>query len=1655
MDEIPESLEARLQQSGKYSFLQESHLQKRENHTSENVSQIRENGLKMVSQNNAHSGVEIPVIELKGADSRDPIKLIEAMSNLGAQYGAIKFVIPEGPERERFANNLKIDPKTFWFASTKQLGRPQNRDLESRLHFHSSLARFHTEMGAMRIPFEETKNEHSLTVKEEEGKKNGVKSVLMEASNEEERAFDIAETDHLNVDSEKAKEASSIKSGDVPEAGQMRQENVIFDPPTNEPISPKKEPFPAKKEPQSIPSFIKKPPSISGRTIDLYSLFKAVVFRGGLDQVEESNLWVQIASNFLQKEDLNRELATLKNIYITILLPFEKLAFGRAYSSKKSALKRPFQDDKQAFKRAHVEDAPLILGSAKEFRRSTKVKASKGILLNSPHLVGSRKCTPSSREPRRRKASTKSMTPQQQLNHIIRNTYLNQTITQDSSAQDEHSSYTSLNEFMENDFYFQRALGLEGMSAENKELAFWEFLAKDREDSGPLPEQALDIPSILTRTGLSFLGDGLVSKKRPIDGEQAPSLTEVLRNSLHQWNLHNLPILPNSLLGALSEGDVNNRDLASPVLSVGMTYSTENWRCEEHFTQLCSYHLTGAPKKWYFIPEDQFDKFEELVKEVSQMEEVFDKKKVLLLLSGLECDKVALMNALSQGAFSQPEVRLQHSNAAFQQLILASNKVKTTAFNQAFFITPELLRLRGIRFFMASQGPGEFIFKYPKTYSATVSLGVNVCESVNVATKTWLNYAIEGEKWLAKQHIIPCFLTFKMLLNLAQLYETPGSDIHFSPEVYLNVVEIYNYCFGQEVYLRNLVRKRAKYIREFVVDEKTFGDVDPVSDDSLENTFPSKIVLTDTHTNQTFILTLANFLDYIQANENEENSAEKTVPVLSSEQYRVDLFLFYSDEKLKAFRKTLSSYSVDYERWIRSYEAQMAVTDEISLKNCRSLLADGEKIYVAISLLDFVQEFYGNVPSLAPNNAESTKIGVFKGYIENLRLFLAQSNAFIEECQTLLLVKHQQRIRGNDSAQAKPVDLKALASVIERIAKVNFSCVEFDQIFELQNEIENFDRACKSLFQTSNKSISEFNDLISLGESFGLEIPSLTFIIRLRDRLKWLQVYNVIVSGGDPFGDKKDHFTVVDLKMFFSEGLRILGRNDTERAETIQSIIAESDAFNTEVDVFFGQVSALDEMNLQLFDGIYERFEKKAKSTGPKRVFMSFENLVRLLDVKGHYNLFPRFKEFREYAENAARTNEFSFAYHEVKGLKTAIDESKLAFNSQILVNALFAAERWVFHLWENLRDSQQVTTFKSLVGKKDGINARYSLNGPLIKKLLLMAEKNRFSFANESDTYYLSAAYQANKEKEEETHSQPDGEETEDEVEEARKGPEKSCSSADKVPQTPEPEAPMIYCICREYEFGTMIECDHCNEWYHIHCVEDQGSSDDDSYMCPVCKLLTTEVQKDAFLQKQGTLENLQIMLEEGKALKTCPLNEYNKLSELCSSTNEHKRAVFTKILEIKNSTVFSLRKKSGYLKFMLRKVYGAGVVLEDILSDLLQVIRVYDKALREEGDARKAQIEQQEREFREREGQMRKENEEAELLSKVAQLAAFSGIEPTITPTSGVSLPSVNLETLPKVKTFAAQNGNVVNLQPVHNFQPPMQSLKQKHDFPGDAGQ
>ncbi|CUM57185.1 unnamed protein product [Debaryomyces tyrocola] len=1536
----------------------------------------------------------IPIFQLNDAQFQDPIKFIDSVHEMGAKYGAIKLVIPENTENS-FKSNFQINSDLFWFQTNKLLNNSTNNELENRLRFHQELIEFHlqhkkedalTEGSLTNVETSKespipptsdvlsastpdsnpnTKDSTPVPVNEAKKPKLNLPSFLNKLPMIDKRPLDLyklfrsvlirggfIEVVNKKLWAQIGRElgykgkimtslSSSLKSSYlrilypfemasnnrkyelvgivVPTADSTNgahNENIID---SNHSVS-------------DNPGMDVEPPLIIGSSKDFKRSIKLKSAKGfllnspHLIDVKQPNTFISKGINEGEIDTTKKRKKNSGESAITPITPASQINHGLKSIINNQSV---YQDDS----RLELNGKSASIYNLRQFMEKDLKFQEYIIQQNKDHF--------------------------NKVNVNSNDKFFYQFNDQNISVMERNIINLEKFEQLYWSFIMNKKLKHNDNDKNTNDIATW--------NDGLELENGTNLPSFINGSGFARIGDDLINHKNHltnvnvnnatstnnVNGANANNYTtsknssptnnietnsynssdyinNLIQTSLNPWNLHNLPVLANSLLGGLSESDLNNQDLINPTLSIGMTFSTENWKCEDHFTQLCNYQFFGSYKKWYFIPELDFEKFEQLVKEVNDKnnERVNinnDDWNIEVLLkyfnNGEDTTNIeyeSLLNSLENMINPSPDYnnsRMQHSNPLFQKIIDYRNQRREKLnYNQEFMITPELLKQKGISFTTTIQKPGEFIIKFPKTYSSTISFGLNLSEEVNFATKNWLNYAIEGEKWLNKQSILPNFLIFKLLINLAQLYESGNNNVFFNSEIYEQSLHMYSSLYKQELKLRDRVRKKFSHIRELVIDDKTFGDIDSTADDDLASTFPSKIVLTDVKLKQTFILSLPRFLEYVELSELENDYDIKSVPkLMGNPNLKIELHLFYSDDKLKSFYRILNTYSIDYDEWMQNYERLMNENSELSLRVYRSLLIDGEKIYLALSSSNFFHVF-NNKPNNEPEDYETIKLNTFKNYIENLRLFVNDANDFIEECQSILSIKHQQRIRNgntnNDFQRPNGDVLARLINLIDKIPTLNFSCSETEQILEFKVEIENFDRACRQLISKAKQSnsLQEFNDLINLGQSFGIELPSLAFLIRLRDRLQWIETYDKILKGGDPYSDKKDIFSLQDLKNFRDLGINLLGRRDIDKIRIIDSIIDHSEEMNYKL-VEFLSFEYAELVSFEELDRILTDLESKSKAQGEDRIFVYLDNYEKLVNLKQNSKLVKQFKDFKDSIVTCGK-----FTIQEIKQLQTSISESGLKFEMKVLDNNLSNGEEWVSKVWKNFKDLKIITVLNKGTNSAEDMNPKLNINDHLMEKLQQVANKNEFSLSVKSDPYSSSSSH---------IYYKGDNESLEDSIQQ------------------------QIYCACREFEFGTMIECDKCKEWYHTQCVNESAlesdNNNDDNYSCPICKLIDSGVFTDHFLTKQLTYRQLLVLVVEGKQLKVFPINELTKLEQLSDFVTASFKDLNIEVDKVKQSDE-QLANKIDRLRFFLRKVYGAGILIEELLTDLLSTIRKFE---------------------------------------------------------------------------------------------------------------
>lgn len=150
------------------------------------------------------------------------------------------------------------------------------------------------------------------------------------------------------------------------------------------------------------------------------------------------------------------------------------------------------------------------------------------------------------------------------------------------------------------------------------------------------------------------------------------------------WNLNNLPLLEDSILGHIN-ADISGMKV--PWMYVGMCFSTFCWHNEDHWSYSINYLHWGEPKTWYGVPGNKAETFEKTMK--SAAPELFA---------------------------SQPDL--------LHQLVTIMN--------------PNILMNNGVPVYRTDQHAGEFVITFPRAYHAGFNQGYNFAEAVNFAPADWL-----------------------------------------------------------------------------------------------------------------------------------------------------------------------------------------------------------------------------------------------------------------------------------------------------------------------------------------------------------------------------------------------------------------------------------------------------------------------------------------------------------------------------------------------------------------------------------------------------------------------------------------------------------------------------------------------------------------------------------------------------------------------------------------------------------------------------------------------------------------------------------------------------------------------------------------------------
>ncbi len=224
-----------------------------------------------------------------------------------------------------------------------------------------------------------------------------------------------------------------------------------------------------------------------------------------------------------------------------------------------------------------------------------------------------------------------------------------------------------------------------------------------------------------------------------------------------QVNLNNLPIVPGSLLQFI-KSDISG--MTVPWIYVGMIFSTFCWHNEDHYTYSINYQHWGETKTWYGIPGEDAEKFE---------------------------------NAMRKAAPDLFEI------------------LPDLLFHLTTMMSPEKLKMEGVRVVACDQRANEFVVTFPKAYHSGFNHGLNLNEAVNFALPDWISDDLESIRRYQHFRKPAVFSHDQLLITVSQQSQTIETAVWLEPAMQEMV--------DREIAKRNALREIIPNLKEELYEE--------------------------------------------------------------------------------------------------------------------------------------------------------------------------------------------------------------------------------------------------------------------------------------------------------------------------------------------------------------------------------------------------------------------------------------------------------------------------------------------------------------------------------------------------------------------------------------------------------------------------------------------------------------------------------------------------------------------------------------------------------------------------------------------------------------------------------------------------------------------
>lgn len=903
-------------------------------------------------------------------------------------------------------------------------------------------------------------------------------------------------------------------------------------------------------------------PSIDKRTLDLYRLRSCVQLRGGFRAVCQKKLWAQIGRELGYSGRIMSSLSTsLRSAYLKVFLEFDKyeedlmqkeqLVASTTEHTEDSSLNGkpvindtfvPLVDYNNTRKRSFVEDSDLSTedqhspkkhhsndletyetgGSSAEFIRIRDILRSKGFFTNFETITESRR---SITDPDKSTLPAydfsfwrSSMENYDKSPYELKNSPIYNLRQYHEKSQKHHENIQSIYSRK----YPNVFLGNDKINKDDFEKLFFDVISDKRHsfdvDSG------VNLPSVVHGSGFPTIYKG---------NENIPDV-------LDPWNLNNLALSDKSLLKFT---DIDYGNHARTRLDVGMLFSVNGWSLEDNFLPMIDYNHLGSSKLWYVIPPEDLEKFEKLLKEINlkKAEATTNSSNVgKESEDDTEFKKSEFYHSFLDTNSQEPvtSVAIRTNSHSLYQPVSSSEGSANHFPSQSYFmandiqLSPDFIRAHGIKLYKVTQDSRSFVIKFPKAYTTNIASGFHVSEKAFFAPRSWLKHALDGEKWLSDRGILPGLLIFQLLMNIVS--QADDSALVSSARKILAPL------IHKELKNRKKVKEA---IQNIPITANCF---DPISDENLEPTGASKILLTDS--NDCFTISLENFLRQLTSKN------EKLYifgHCITDNAVRIVLHIYFSDETLQRVLSEDCKQTFDLQATASENFHDLSKFDEL-VKNFVRSQYKGER--VPLKKLLAITNLFEDVQS------DNT--------LENVRNCIKSVQNIAAECRQLLEKVRPVNCKNIDFGSGfdikelpslhLPCNVTDLRAINERLKKTSVEFPEMITIFQLTKKVSDFQILAKKALSSAD--IHKLKHAYLTGTTVGVNSK---YIHRLSNAIcerEWLDLYDSFFIRREPLNSEDEqNYSIDALINYLKFGIKYVDPSgNLDKLTAISEIIKRS-----------------------------------------------------------------------------------------------------------------------------------------------------------------------------------------------------------------------------------------------------------------------------------------------------------------------------------------------------------------------------------------------------------------------------------------------------------------------------------------------------------------